>query len=125
MKRFDQIIGAYYSPEVEELKQKAWNSFRMAIGCGIAAVVLFAVLAGILFFSLIFQSNPLKNPLALLVLVTGIPALVLLVPTSWVFAIRYLLQCKKAKEAVDRTMRDAIRNEQAIGNTTPPPVPRP
>jgi hypothetical protein len=125
MKRFDQIIGAYYSPEVEDLKKNAWDSFRMAIGCGIAAVVIFAVLAGILFFSLIFQSNPLKYPLGLLVLVTGIPALVLLVPASWVFAIRYLLQCKKAKEAVDRVMRDAIRNEQAAGNTTPPPFPRP
>ncbi len=125
MNRSDQIIGAYYSPEVEGLKKQAWSSFRMAIGCGIAAVVLFAVLAGILFFSLTFQSNPFGNPLVLVVIVVAIPVLVLLVPTSWVFAIRFFLQYKKAKEAVDRTMRDAIRNEQAAGNTTPPPVPRP
>lgn len=125
MKRFDQIIGAYYSPEVEGLKKQAWSSFRMAIGCGIAAVVIFAVLAGILFFSLTFQSNPFGNPLVLVFIIVGIPAFVILVPTSWVFAIRYILCCKKAKEAVDRTMRDAIRNEQAAGNTTPPPVPQP
>ena len=97
----------------------------MAIGCGIAAVVIFAVLAGILFFSLTFQSNPFGNPLALVFIVVAIPAFVLLVPTSWIFSIRFFLQYKKAKEAVDRAMRDAIRNEQTIGNTTPPPTPQP
>ena len=124
MKRFDQIIGAYYSPEVEELKKKAWSSFRIAISSGISAAVLFAMLAGIPFVSLLFQFNPLKNPLLLLFLVTGIPVFVILVPTSWVFAIRYILCCKKAKDAVDRTMRDAIRNDNAVTNPMPPPIPR-
>jgi len=122
MKRFNQITGAYYSPEVEELKNKAWRSFRAAIVSGIAAAVLFAVLSGVLFLSLIFQFNPLKIPLVLLLFVTGIPAFCILVPASWIFAIRYLLNCKKAKDAVDRMMRDTIRNEQVGASTTPPPV---
>ena len=124
MKRFDQIVGAYYSPEVEDLKNKAWKSFRAALFSGIAAVILFAMLGGILLLALIFQFNPLKVPLVLVFLTTGIPALVILVPTSWFFAIRYLLHCKKAKDAVDRVMRDTIRNEQVGASNTPLPVPR-
>lgn len=111
MKRFDQIIGAYYSDEVEVLKKKAWNSFLISVVTGVFAVVLFGMLATTIFFALIFQFNPLRSPLLLILTLVGIPALLVLIPTSWTFSFRYLWLCKQAKDAVDQTMRRAIRSE--------------
>jgi len=111
MKRFDQIIGAYYSDEVEVLKKKAWGSFVLSVVAGVSAVVLFMILAATMFLALVFQFNPLRSPLLLVLFVIGVPALLILIPTSWAFSFRYLWSCKQAKDAVDRSMRQAIRSD--------------
>jgi len=119
MKRFDQIVGAYYSPEVELLKKKAWDSFKISMITGISAVALFAIFGGLVFFSVLFRYNPLGNLFWFLFLLLGGPVFLLLIPTSWMFTFRYILSCKKAKELVDSTMRASIQSEQS----TPPPIP--
>lgn len=108
MKRIDALIGAYYSPEVEAIKTKAKTSFVLSIVTGVFAVLLFTLFGVGVFFSLLFQYNPLKNPLLLLALLAGIPLFFLLIPTSWGFSIRYIWLCNKAKNLVDKHMRDSI-----------------
>ena len=111
MKRFDQIVGAYYSPEVEALKKRASRSLKISMLTGISAVILFGLLGFMMFFSLLFQYNPLRNPLFVVFLIVGIPTFLILIPTSWVFTFRYIWSCKKAKEAVDDVMRKSIQSE--------------
>lgn len=115
MKKIDQIVDAYYSDEVEELKKKAWKSFKIAMVAGFSAVATFGILGVIVFTAYLFQYNPLKNGITLMLLVLGIPLLVALVPTSWFFTLRYIWTCKKAKDAVDSIMRNKKLSEQGGG----------
>ena len=66
-------------------------------------------------FSLFFQFNPLRNPFLLVILIVGIPASLALIPTTWVFAFRYLWACNKAKQAVDDIMGKSIQGGQSAG----------
>ena len=126
MKKIDQIVDAYYSDEVEEIKKAAWKSFKISLICGFSAVATFGVIVVIIFSAVLFQYNPLSNGITLMLLLLGIPSLIALVPTSWFFSFRYIFLCQKAKNAVDSIMREHQRSElgQGINSiTAPPPLP--
>ena len=107
MSRSDQLIDAYYSPEVEALKQRAKRSLVVSLITGIFGVALFGVFGVLVFFWIVSESHRI----GILSLVIGIPVFLALVVTSWIFTMRYILLSKKAKDAIDAAMLQEIENE--------------
>lgn len=125
MKKIDQIVDAYYSDEVEELKKKAWKSLKVAMACGFSAVGAFGVIGVVVFSAVLLQYNPLKNGITFILLLISLPSLIVLAPTSWFFSIRYIWTCKKAKDEVDSIMREKSGAKTTQDNSvTPPENPR-
>jgi hypothetical protein len=108
MNRSDQLVEAWYSPEVEALKDAARRSLHRATACGLTAVVIFGV-AGFLMFVMMLVTTRPGVIAAFVVCLLATPVLAVL---SWVFMFRYLSLSRRAKLTVDEKMRRHLARDR-------------
>ena len=104
-----EALKSYYSDEVEEIKKKTKKALKISILSGILAVIAFGFIAFCVFISLVFQVNPLENPLYLILILISIPIVLISVPTSWVMSARTVYLNNQIRETVNNDLRETVR----------------